>query len=258
MKRVLGLSALVASSVFFGLSSLTLATSPDATATTEQWWEQVVPLFPHTPGSRWTYALSGKQYARGGELQVEVKGTQHVPHLKQDALLIDESHASGIPGADPEVMPVLYYAREGYLVRDTAHIYSNPQRTSLMSTGNLGEAVVPILPLWQQGEGTDWKPVDEEHWGRAARLAIAYHVHPEKREMVTVKAGEYRDCVPVEGTVNRGDGSGYRYQEWYAPGVGLVKATTTDLQSREVLVHKELVSFRSGPIQENTYIPQDG
>jgi hypothetical protein len=251
MKRLLG-SVLVVSSVFFGLSSLTLAESPDATATTDRWWEQVAPLFPHTSGSRWTYALSGKQYAHGGELQVEVKGTQHVPHLKQDALLIDESHASGIPGADPEVMPVLYYAREGYLVRDTAHIYSNPQRTSLMSTGNLGEAVVPILPLWRQVEGTDWKPVDEEHWGRAARLAIAYHVHPEKREMVTVKAGEYRDCVPVEGTVNRGDGSGYRYQEWYAPGVGLVKATTTDLQSGEVLVHKELVSFRSGLTKEHT------
>src|SRR5215204_2521382 len=160
MKRLLG-SVLVVSSVFFGLSSLTLAESPDATATTDRWWEQVAPFFPHTSGSRWTYALSGKQYAHGGELQVEVKGTQHVPHLKQDALLIDESHASGIPGADPEVMPVLYYAREGYLVRDTAHIYSNPQRTSLMSTGNLGEAVVPILPLWRQVEGTDWKPVDE-------------------------------------------------------------------------------------------------
>src|SRR5215203_2345472 len=246
MKRLHSLLTAVLAGVLTGLGAPAFAEHWDSGTVRDWRWEQIAPLFPHTSGSRWTYALSGKQYAHGGELQVEVKGTQHVPHLKQDALLIDESHASGIPGADPEVMPVLYYAREGYLVRDTAHIYSNPQRTSLMSTGNLGEAVVPILPLWRQVEGTDWKPVDEEHWGRAARLAIAYHVHPEKREMVTVKAGEYRDCVPVEGTVNRGDGSGYRYQEWYAPGVGLVKATTTDLQSGEVLVHKELVSFRSG------------
>lgn len=44
MKRLLGLSAFVFSSVFFGLSSLTLAESPDAKATTGQWWEQVVSL----------------------------------------------------------------------------------------------------------------------------------------------------------------------------------------------------------------------
>ena len=76
MKRLLGLSALVISSVFFGLSSLTLAESPDATATTDRWWEQVVPLFPHTSGKRWVYVLSGKQYVNGGELHAEVKGQQ--------------------------------------------------------------------------------------------------------------------------------------------------------------------------------------
>jgi len=63
---------------------------------------------------------------------------------------------------------------------------------------------------------------------------------------VAVKAGEYKDCVPVEGTVNREDGSGYRYQEWYAPVVGLVKSTTTDLLKGEVLLHKELVSSHVG------------
>jgi hypothetical protein len=254
MKRLLGLSAFVFSCVFFGLSSLTLAES-DTKATTDQWWEQVVSLFPHTSGNRWVYVLSGKQYASGGESQVEVKGRQFLPDLKQEALLIEETHPTEASDTSPDIIPVLYYPREGYLVRDTSYIYSNPQRTSLMSTGNLGEAVVPILPLWQQVDGADWKPVDEEHWGRAARLAIAYHIHPEKRETVTVKAGEYKECVPVEGTMNRGDGSGYHYQEWYAPGVGLVKATTTDLQSGEILAHKELVSFRSGPTKEHTHAP---
>ncbi len=246
MKRLLSLSALVVSGVFFGLSTLTLAESPDAKVATDQWWEQVVPLFPHTSGTRWVYVLSGKPYAHGGELHAEVKGRQYVPDLKQEALLVEETHPAAATDTSLDIMPVLYYLREGYLVRDTAHIYSNPQHTSFVSTGNLGEAVTPILPLWRHVDGTDWKPVDEEHWARAARLDIAYHIHPEKRETVTVKAGEYKNCVPVEGTVNRGDGSGYRYQEWYAPGIGLVKATTTDLQSGEVLVHKELVSFQTG------------
>jgi hypothetical protein len=185
-----------------------------------------------------------------------VKGTQHVPHLQQDALLIDEVHPSGTPGTSPEVVPVLYYAREGYLVRDTAYIYSNPQRTSLISTGNLGEAVAPILPLDLQKDGTDWQPVDDEHWGKASRLDVTSHFRSGK-ETVVVKAGTYPDCVKVEGTVTRGDGSGYRYQEWYAPGVGLVKSTTTDLLNGEVLLHKELVSFRSGPTKEHTNAPMD-
>ena len=191
MKRFLGLSAFVFSCVFFGLSSLTLAES-DTKVTTDRWWEQVVSLFPHTSGNRWVYGLSGKQYAGGGELQVEVKGRQHVPDLKQDALLVEETYPAAAADASPDIMPVLYYPRKGYLVRDTSYIYSNPERTSLLATGNLGEAVVPLLPLWQQIEGRDWKPVEEEYWGSAARLAIAYHLHPEKRETVTVKAGEYK------------------------------------------------------------------
>jgi hypothetical protein len=209
----------------------------------------------------WVYVLSGTQSTSGGELQVEVKGRQPLPHLEQEALVIEETYPAAASDTSPDIMPVLYYPREGYLVRDTSYIYSNPERTSLISTGNLGEAVVPLWPpwpLWRQVEGRDWIPVEEEYWGRAARLAIAYYVHPETRETVTVKAGEYKECVSVEGTVNRGDGSGYHYQEWYAPGVGLVKATTIDLQSGEVLVHKELVSFRSEPIKENTNAPLDG
>ncbi len=256
MKRVLSLSALILGSVFIGFGAPAFAGYQDSNAVKDWRWQQVAPLFPHTPGSRWVYALSGKWYANGGELHAEVKGTQHVPHLQQEALLIDESHPSGTPGTSPEVVPVLYYVREGYLVRDTAHIYSNPQRTSIVSTGNLGEAVASVLPLWLKNDGTDWQPVDVEHWGRASRLDIGYCFHPE-RETMAVKAGEYADCVRVEGTVARGDGSGYRYREWYAPGVGLVRSTTTDLLNGEVLLHKELVSFQSGPTKEHTSAPLD-
>jgi hypothetical protein len=160
MKRLLGLSTFIVSSVFFGLSSLTLAESPDATATTDRWWEQVVPLFPHTSGKRWIYVLSGKQSVNSEELHAEVKGQTPLPHLKQEALLVEETHPAAVADASPDIMPVLYYPREGYLVRDTSYIYSNTQRTSLISTGNLGEVVRPILPLWRQVERTDWKPVD--------------------------------------------------------------------------------------------------
>jgi hypothetical protein len=210
----------------------------------------IEPLFPHTPGDRWVYALSGKYYASGGELRAEVKGIQEIAHLKQDALLVDEVYAAEASEAASDVVPVLYYPHDEYLVRDTSHIYSNPQRTSLVSTGNLGEAVTPVLPLRPDNDGTGWRPVGGEHWGKASRLSLTYRLHPE-RETVSVKGGEYKDCARIEGIIDRGEGSGYRYQEWYAPGVGLIKSTTTDLQRGTVLLHKELVSFSPAPTKEH-------
>ncbi len=158
---------------------------------------------------------------------MEVKGQQHVPHLKQEALLVEETHPPIATDTTPEILPVLYYPREGYLVRDTTLF--EPSTHQLNVHRQLGRGGNADLTLVATHDGTDWKHVDEKHWAKASKLNIAYHIHPEKRETVAVKAGEYKDCVPVEGTVNRGDGSGYRYQEWYAPGVGLVKSTTTDL-----------------------------
>lgn len=235
-------SVLLIGSALFGLWISTVANQRNSHADPDWQWQQIESLFPHAPGTRWVYALSGRLYPHGGELQVEVKGRQHIPHLKHEALLTDETHPSEAPGEFPEVVPVLYYPREGYLVRDTAYIYSNPQRTSLVSTGNLGEAVAPILPLRPQHDGTDWQPVQIENWGTASRLSIAYQLHSQK-ETVTTTTGKYADCVRVEGTVAHGDGSGYRYQEWYAPGVGLVKSLTTSLRDGKILLQKELVRF---------------
>jgi hypothetical protein len=249
MKRIMQLSVTLMISLALSVSSSAIAERENAKAENTWQWENLTPLFPHTPGMRWSYVLSGKQHPNGGQLQVEVKGRQQVPHLKQEVLLFDETYLVAATGAVLEIVPVLYYPHEGYLVRDTAHIYSNPQRTTLMSTGNLGEAVSPVLPLWKHANGADWQPVDAEHWAKAANLTIAYHVHPEKREALTVKAGTYAECVKIDGTVSRGEGEGYRYQEWYAPNVGMVRSVTTDLKSGEVLSHKELVSFQlSSPI----------
>ena len=181
MKRLHSLFPMALAGVLAGLSSAAFAEHQDSSTTKDWRWEQIEPLFLHGPGTRWVYALSGKQYANDSELHVEVKGQQHVPHLKQEVLPVEETHPATATDTTPEILPVLYYPREGY---------------------------------------------------------IAYHIHPEKRETVAVKVGEYKDCAPVKGTVNRGDGSGYRYQEWYAPGVGLVKSTTTNLLNGEVLLHK--------------------
>lgn len=243
MNRARWLSLLLCSTLLVGVPMSVLADRHTTKAPKGWHWQKLAPLFPHVPGSRWVYAVSGRQYPNGGELHIQVKGHQHLPSLKQEVLLFEETHPKATADATPEITPILYYPREGYLVRDTSYIYSNPQRTSLLSTGNLGEAVSPVLPLWRNLDGSDWKPVALEHWGKAANLDISYRIDPRKRVRIAVQAGEYTDCVLIEGAVKRTADDGYRYHEWYAPGVGMVKGAVSDMKTGEILALKELVSF---------------
>ena len=90
MKRLHSLFTAALAGVLVGLSSAAFAEHQDSSTAKDWRWEQIEPLFPHAPGTRWVYALSGKQYANDRELHVEVKSQQHVPHLKQEVLNDDE------------------------------------------------------------------------------------------------------------------------------------------------------------------------
>ena len=83
MKRLHSLFTAALAGVLVGLSSAAFAEHQNSSTTKDWRWEQSELLSPYAPGTRWVYALSGKQYANERELQVEVKGQQHVPHLKQ-------------------------------------------------------------------------------------------------------------------------------------------------------------------------------
>ena len=212
-------------------------------------WQQVATLFPHTPGSRWVYRLSGVWYDAEAELSVEVKGQQHIPHLQLNAMVLDEAHPGVAPTAPKDILPVLYYLHEGYLVRNTNHVYGNNERTILISTGTLGESFAPVFPLnladKSENRGEEWQEVRIGEWGDVSQLTTLYRFGSEPGPVV-VKAGTYSDCLRVETKITRTSGRGFHYTEWYTPGVGMVKSTTTDLVSGKIVEQKELVAFQLG------------
>ena len=205
-------------------------------------WQRLSNLFPHVPGSRWVYRLSGSWYAEPAELALQVRGREYVPRLGLEAVVIDETHPGVTPTAPRDVLPVLYYPRGDYLVRNTNHVYSDDERTMLMQTGTLGEAAAPVLPLDPATPRTDWHTVQAGEWGEMSQLDTEYRFRSEP-DPVVVPAGTYPGCLHAETRIRRVSGRGFLYAEWYAPGTGLVRMRTTDLTSGEVVEQKDLVEY---------------
>ena len=247
--------ALVAMSLVCGNGEYTSAESGEASATNA--WQQVAPLFPHTPGSRWVYTLSGEWYDKEAELSMEVKGQQYVPRLKLDVVVFEEAHPGVTPTAPKDILPVLYYPYGGYLVRNTNHVYGDDERTTLVSMGTIGESFAPVFPLALIGNNAesgdepskDWQKVEVDKWGEMSQLDTQYRFVPEK-EPIAVQADEYADCMRAETKIARVSGRGFQYTEWYAPGVGMVKSTTMDLKSGMIVEQKDLIKFQAAETEK--------
>lgn len=216
--------------------------SDAATAAASDVWQRLSGLFPHRPGCRWVYRLSGSWYAAPAELGMQVRHRQYVPRLGLEAVVIDETHPGVTPTAPRDVLPVLYYPHGDYLVRNTNHVYSDDERTMLMQTGSLGEAAAPVLPLDPAAPRTDWHTVQAGEWGEMSQLDTEYRFRSEP-DPVVVPAGTYPGCLRAETRIRRVSGRGFLYAEWYAPGTGLVRMRTTDLTSGEVVEQKDLVEY---------------
>ena len=216
--------------------------SDAATAAASDVWQRLSGLFPHGPGCRWVYRLSGSWYAAPAELGMQVRHRQYVPRLGLEAVVIDETHPGVTPTAPRDVLPVLYYPRGDYLVRNTNHVYSDDECTMLMQTGTLGEAAAPVLPLDPAAPRPDWHTVRAGEWGEMSQLDTEYRFRSEP-DPVVVPAGTYPGCLRAETRIRRVSGRGFLYAEWYAPGTGLVRMRTTDLTSGEVVEQKDLVEY---------------
>lgn len=206
-------------------------------------WARLSRLFPHAPGSRWVYTLSGNWYAEPAELSMQVRGLKFIQPLQLEAVVIDEAHPGVMPTAPKDVLPVLYYPHRGYLVRNTNHVYGDNEHTTLVKAGSIGEASAPVLPLDPVPTGGGWHTVQAGEWGEMSQLDTEYRSQLET-EPVVVEAGSYTDCLRVETRIKGVSGRGFQYTEWYAPGVGLVKMITTDLRNGEIVEQKDLQEYR--------------
>lgn len=203
-------------------------------------------LFPLRPGNRWTYELSGDWYERPQHLVVEVKGLQAVPRLQKDVMVVDETHPGVDPKAPRDVLPVLYSLNEGYLVRNTNHVYANDDRSTMVATAIIGESFAPVLPMDPEKKTVGWKNMNMGRMATMSELSTLYRVG-RAPEAVIVNAGKFEGCIRAETKIERVSGRGFLYSEWYAPAVGMVKSVTKELPGGRLVEKKELLEMNSTP-----------
>ena len=119
MKRWFSVFMLMGSSLLWSGNISAHAESVSTRATEEQWWEQIVRLFPQTSGTRRAYVISSVQSSSGAARYSDMKDQQQVSALVHEVLLVEETHPAAIAPDASDMMPVLYYLREGNLVRET-------------------------------------------------------------------------------------------------------------------------------------------
>lgn len=207
-------------------------------------------LFPLTPGRNWYY-----------QARTMVRDEPH-----DQRIVVTNTVAKEVPGAklatQRRQMAWDYYFKE--TERGIFRIGSTDRRENGPRTA---EEEVMILPH-DVKDGTSWTvtsrlelvesrtfSADDKIVGRyyPVRLSAQVAAHDET---VKVPAGSFSHCVRVDATgetsvrVDRGNGTApvkVTQQDWYAPGVGLVKSTRLEHSDSTFLrpgtYTQELVSF---------------
>jgi len=170
-----------------------------------------------------------------------VRDDRYIGSLGKRARLVDESYAAGEPSLDaagapakPEVYPIAYYRKDGFLYRALSLEYEGSE---LHDVG-LGAAEERFLPDGLGGT-PDWDSVTTAYdlgGGNGYGVRQSHHAVLESR-LVEVPAGRFRDCVRVDTVALHGgqrdgkyDGDPIvlYYTDWYAPNVGLVRTVQSN------------------------------
>jgi len=189
-------------------------------------------FFPLVEGAVWTYQLSGLA-PLPIEVVVRARGLRSVPGLESELFIIDESTDASVGFA--AVAPVGYLEIGDYLGRYLGLDYDG-DRLRLLG----GEDPARFLPLLQvpsaeSGGEHRWEERSrifelpeadgaEQRWSyRAARISS-----------LRVPAGEFQDVLRVESEFFDDPASAeasLRFEDFYAPHVGLICSRTLDLRA---------------------------
>jgi len=199
--------------------------------------------FPMSSRRVWEYQLRG--FGEDGVWPVTVRshGPSFVPELGRVATIFDEEY----PDA---VVPVAFFLAEGFLQSEIGLRYHLERRVERLPIAAQPMRVMPMPPR----VGMRWAYSERvfRGGGRQLGLDIEWSGSVSRAESIDVPAGRFRDCLRVESVaVHRlPDGATlheFRYVDWYAPNVGLVKneyATAADVVTR-----MELVSYADSPAE---------
>src|SRR5690242_8365407 len=185
-------------------------------------------FFPLHPGTLWVYEVRDAE-GRIALERVLVRGAYHLKTQETDATIVEES--GGVTGEldlDVSWHPVVYYRRGQFLYKFSGVNYVDDELHEL-PLGEGEEKVLPEDPAEHRRWESDFEIFRSEGSGYGAKIVSV--VQPGL-ESVRVRAGTFRKCLRVESEsilATRSPQLGgtdvvFRYSDWYAPGVGLVKS----------------------------------
>jgi hypothetical protein len=208
-------------------------------------------LFPLRPGTFWVYQVRSAT----GEVSLQrvvVRGPAMLRSVGLPGIIVEES--GGVSGElvlDVDWHPVAYYRRGDFLYKHSGVTYVD-RRLEEIRLGLGEEKVLPSDPVRYPAWESDFEVF---HVGPDETYTVrTYSIAEPESEAVRVRAGTFSGCVRVETRsvlLPRSRNSGasqivYRYLDWYAPGVGIVKTIAEIPGAPRPVLESELVSFRPG------------
>lgn len=209
------------------------------------------PFFPLALHNTWTHEVkfSGGDYHY---FMTETVTRDDFALAQSVSYVVEEEYEPLTDRAPRARSTVAYFRKDGFLHR---YPWLDSEDGRVWDTA-LGAGVERLLPSPFTG-AVEWQVATRTHaWpmegGQRMRAAASARLDPTE---VRVPAGRFRDCLRVETTVVNSflDPAGEAvdftlfYVEWYARGVGLVKATSSGGEGTPIKSVTELVSYEVHP-----------
>lgn len=212
--------------------------------------------FPMTADRVWEYRLRKLPSDEIWPVVIHSRGAKFVPALGRTAVIFDEQYPD-------QVVPVAFFLSEGFLQSEIGLRYRLERGMELMPIGTQPMRIMPVPPR----VGMSWAYFEQVFGATTddAGFEIRWNGSIARAESVTVPAGVFRDCLRVESIALHRlpmdtHPHEYRYLDWYAPNIGLVKSEYASGEDGEIFTRMELVSFARGtrPSEPAPAPPLDG
>ncbi len=204
-------------------------------------------FFPLRPGTLWVYEVHDASGSVALE-RVLVRGPVHLATRNAEGVIVEESGGLGGELAlDVEWHPLVYYRRDRFLYKFSAVDYESGALREIA----LGEGEEKVLPD-DPGEHHAWQSEFEIFHGDEGSGSYRAHTNAtasRSERPLRTRAGTFAGCLRVESEIRLASSDadlGFRYVDWYAPHVGLVRSEVRATGDDRLVTTLELVSFRAG------------
>lgn len=205
-------------------------------------------FFPLAMHNSWTHEVTFS----GGDYHYYMTETvikQDLPLFKERSYIVSEEYEPLTKRAPRAKSTVGYFRRGGFLHR---YPWLDSEGEKIWDT-KLGQGSEQIMPSPYRGDAAWQLDQQSRIWsvevGEGITSSAKAWIDPET---VQVPAGTFHNCLRVEtltlskvlGPQNKIADFRLQFIEWYAPGVGLVKAVSSEGEGTPVKSVTELLSYK--------------